>query len=158
MPPVFTRILAQRLDATCLLNVSEAEEGSVIEPGKVLIAPGDFHMEVVRDGLKVVATLNQNPMVNFCRPAVDNLFKSVVKVFGKETLGVILTGMGADGLNGCKEIREKGGQVMAQDSESSSVWGMPGAVADAQLVSCLLPPAELAKRIVENSSNNCLQD
>ncbi len=149
MPPVFTRIMAERLDKSCQLRVREAEDGSVLNPSTVWIAPGDFHMEVIRSGAKMITRLNQDEQVNFCRPAVDVLFQSIAQVYGNASLGVILTGMGSDGLKGCQDIHKKGGSVMAQDHASSSVWGMPGAVSDANLVSCLLPPRELAKHIVE---------
>jgi two-component system chemotaxis response regulator CheB len=151
MPPLFTRMLAERLTALSRLAVAEASEGMLMKPGTVFIAPGDFHMTVVRRGAAVVVALNQGPHENSCRPAVDVLFRSVAKVYGAAALGVILTGMGQDGLRGCEWIYEAGGQVLAQDEETSVVWGMPGFVARAGLAEKILPlemmAGEVSRRI-----------
>jgi two-component system, chemotaxis family, protein-glutamate methylesterase/glutaminase len=149
MPPTFTTILAQHITRTTGIPAEEAQEGSALEPGKILIAPGDFHMILKERGDKVIATLNQDPPVNYCRPAVDPMFESVVKIYGKKTLGVILTGMGYDGRNGSKTLVEAGGVIFAQDEESSVVWGMPGAVAEAGICSAVLPITQLAPRVLD---------
>ncbi len=152
MPAEFTKNLADRLDATCALTVREAAAGEVLQPGQVLIAPGDQHM-VLRKGedRRVTVTLNQGPMENSCRPAADVLFRSVADTFGASALGVVLTGMGKDGLAGTKVMRDAGGRVIVQDEASSVVWGMPGEIARAGLADAVLPlrelPAEIMRRI-----------
>jgi chemotaxis methyl-accepting protein methylase len=125
MPPVFTRMFAQRLDSTCALSVKEAEHGDLVVPGRVLIAPGDKHLELKRVGTSVVAQLTSAPPEHFCRPAVDVLFRSVAQVHGGNALAVVLTGMGSDGARGAEVLRRAGAEVVAQDEASSVVWGMP---------------------------------
>ncbi len=147
MPPMFTRLLAERLNAQAKLRVIEAAGGEVLEAGTVYVAPGNFHLVVQRRGNTVVTVLNQLPPENSCRPAVDPLFRSVVQVYGGRVLGVILTGMGQDGTRGCEAIRAAGGSVLAQDEASSVVWGMPGFVARAGLADRVLPPAGIAAEI-----------
>jgi two-component system, chemotaxis family, protein-glutamate methylesterase/glutaminase len=139
MPPVFTRLLASRLDGQCRLEVAEAKHGDPVVPGRVLIAPGGFHLVVRRHGTSVVAELTEDPPENFCRPAVDVLFRSVASVYGDKVLATVLTGMGRDGEKGAKVIRDAGGEVIVQDDATSVVWGMPGAVAGAGLADRILP-------------------
>jgi len=129
MPPLFTRMLAERLNKQCLLRVHEGESGKTLEPGHAWIAPGDHHMIVERHGTKLQLALNQAPPENSCRPAVDVLFRSVAGVFGANTLAVVLTGMGSDGVRGSQVVRERGGRVYVQDEATSVVWGMPGQTA-----------------------------
>jgi two-component system chemotaxis response regulator CheB len=148
MPPMFTRLLAERLNSTCKLSVEEAKEGSVVAVGKILIAPGDFHMTVVKNGAGVRACLDQNPPQNSCRPAVDVLFSSVGEVYGGAAIAVILTGMGQDGLRGVEILKAQGASVVAQDEASSVVWGMPGAVTNAGLADTVLPLDQIAREIV----------
>ena len=139
MPPVFTRQFAQRLDRLSPLRVVEAADGSPLVPGTVHLAPGDHHL-VVRTSARGQHTgLNQGPPENFCRPAVDPLFRSVVTAYDGAVLAVVLTGMGSDGRNGAAEIRAAGGTVVVQDQASSVVWGMPGAIASAGLADEILP-------------------
>jgi two-component system, chemotaxis family, protein-glutamate methylesterase/glutaminase len=152
MPPMFTRLLAERLNAQSGLAVREASAGLPITPGTVTIAQGDYHMVIERDGAHVRAVLTQDPPENSCRPAVDPLFRSAVALYGARTLGVILTGMGQDGLRGCEYVREAGGQVLAQDEASSVVWGMPGFVARAGLADRVLPLSEIAAEITRRVS------
>lgn len=133
MPPLFTRLFADRLNSLGPLTVQEGREGERLLPGQVWIAPGDRHMTVVRRGAEFAIRLNQHPPENSCRPAVDVLFRSVAESFKANVLAIVLTGMGADGTRGCANIREAGGQVIVQDEESSVVWGMPGSVVAAQL-------------------------
>lgn len=133
MPPLFTKLLAERLDSTSSLTVREAQEGDRVEVGKVLVAPGDFHMRVQRDGRGVRVVLDQSAQENSCRPAVDVLFRSAAEVYGGAALAVILTGMGQDGLRGVQSLKALGAHVIAQDQASSVVWGMPGAVVSAGL-------------------------
>jgi two-component system, chemotaxis family, protein-glutamate methylesterase/glutaminase len=148
MPPMFTRLLAERLSVECPIPVEEASSGAVLQPGKAWIAPGDFHMVVVRDGRQVRLQLHQDPPENSCRPAVDVLLRSLAQVYGPNSLSVILTGMGQDGLRGCNHIREAGGQIVVQDEASSVVWGMPGSVARAGLADRIMPLALIADEIL----------
>jgi len=155
MPELFTRLFAQRLDSRCKLRVREAAEGDAVRPGAISIARGNWHMEVLaaaRPGAPRTLHLNQGPLENHCRPAVDVLFRSVASVYGPGTLAVVLTGMGSDGMIGCRVIREHGGAVLAQDQATSTVWGMPGAVANAGLAHRLLPLHDLAPEILRLAS------
>ena len=129
MPPMFTRLLAERLDAKCPLTVREAEDGTRFCAGEVWIAPGDYHMTVARQDGSPVLRLNQDPQENSCRPAADVLFRSVVDCYGSNSLALVMTGMGQDGFRGAAHVRESGGVVLAQDEATSVVWGMPGFVA-----------------------------
>ena len=133
MPPVFTELLAQRLDQASQIRVHEACDGVLIERGHAYIAPGGKHLVIAAENGCVRARLNEEPPENSCRPAVDVLFRSVAHVYGGGTLGVVLTGMGQDGLRGARWIHEAGGRLIAQDQGSSVVWGMPGALAEAGL-------------------------
>ncbi len=148
MPPMFTRLLAERLDQTCQIRVREGTPGGVVEPGTAWIAPGDYHMVLRRLGPSVTVALHQGPPENSCRPAVDPLFRSAVEVYQNRVLGVVLTGMGQDGLRGAEQIVHAGGQVLAQDEASSVVWGMPGYVANAGLADLVLPLDAMAGEIV----------
>jgi two-component system chemotaxis response regulator CheB len=139
MPPLFTAMLADRLASKAAIKVSEATHGCRLLPGHALIAPGDWHMTVTQSGGMPRVELNQGPPEHSCRPAVDVLFRSVASAYGAGALGVVLTGMGSDGLKGCEMIREAGGSVFAQDEASSVVWGMPGFVARAELAERVLP-------------------
>lgn len=147
MPPMFTRLLAERLDSRCALEVREATEGDPVTPGRILIAGGDFHLGVRAAGSGVVATTNQGPPENSCRPSVDVLFRSVAATYGAGVLAVVLTGMGNDGRRGVEHVREAGGQVLVQDEATSVVWGMPGAVATAGMADEILPLHAMADAI-----------
>ena len=151
MPSLFTKLLAERLDQQSNVRVFEGSPGTEIKAGSVYIAPGDYHMVVRRHGTKVRLETNQDAPENSCRPAVDVLFRSVVNTFGDGTLGVILTGMGQDGLRGCELLREAGGPIIVQDEATSVVWGMPGFVAKAELADRILPldqvPQEMVRRV-----------
>jgi two-component system chemotaxis response regulator CheB len=149
MPPMFTRLLAERLTAQSPIRVQEAATGTLLKPGEAWIAPGDYHMIVVRDGLGYRLLVHQDPPENSCRPAVDVLLRSVAQSFGADSLTVILTGMGQDGLRGCEAIRAAGARVLAQDEATSVVWGMPGYVAGAGLADRVLPLALLGPEIVQ---------
>jgi two-component system, chemotaxis family, protein-glutamate methylesterase/glutaminase len=147
MPPLFTRLLAERLDKRCSLSIHEGAEGKVLLPGDVWIAPGDYHMKLAREGQTVRLTMNQQPPQNSCRPSVDVLFESVAELYGAHTLAVVLTGMGSDGVRGAQLIRSAGGQVLVQDEATSVVWGMPGQVAAAGLADNILPLDEIAPEL-----------
>jgi two-component system chemotaxis response regulator CheB len=148
MPPTFTRLLAERMSAQFLIPVEEGRGGELLLPGRVWIAPGDYHMIVGRDDARVRLQVHQDPPENSCRPAADVLFRSVVRVFGPNVLAVVLTGMGQDGLRGCEAVKEGGGQVIVQDEESSVVWGMPGVVSRAGLADKVVPLPQIAAEIV----------
>ncbi|MCA0201560.1 MAG: chemotaxis response regulator protein-glutamate methylesterase [Proteobacteria bacterium] len=144
MPPTFTGLLADHLMRDINRPVFEARDGDPVAPGTILLAPGDFHMRVVPNAGKPVVRLDKEAKENYCRPAADPMLRSVVAHYGAATLAVVLTGMGSDGLEGCRRVTGAGGTVIAQDEASSVVWGMPGAVARAGLCSRIAPVEELA--------------
>jgi two-component system, chemotaxis family, protein-glutamate methylesterase/glutaminase len=148
MPPIFTKFLADRLSSKSQIPVAEAVNSQELLPGHAYIAPGDFHMKVERTKEGVRIRTQQEQPENSCRPAVDVLFRSVAEVYGGDTLAIIMTGMGQDGLRGCGQIREVGGQILAQDEATSVVWGMPGYVANAGLADVVLPLGLLAGEII----------
>ncbi len=144
MPPTFTGLLADHLMRDINRPVFEARDGDPVAPGTILLAPGDFHMRVVAQNGKPVIKLDKEAKENYCRPAADPMLRSVVAHYGAATLAVVLTGMGSDGLEGCRRVTGAGGTVIAQDEASSVVWGMPGAVARAGLCSRVAPVEDLA--------------
>jgi two-component system chemotaxis response regulator CheB len=147
MPPTFTTIMAEHLARVANRPVREAIDGEEVNAGTIYLAPGGRHMRVARkDGTALIA-IDDGPMVNFCKPAVDPLFSSAAEVWGGKALAVVLTGMGADGLNGARELVAAGGHVLAQDEATSVVWGMPGQVTNAGLCSAVLPISEIAPRL-----------
>jgi two-component system chemotaxis response regulator CheB len=147
MPPVFTRQLAARLDRLGPTTVVEASDGEALRPGTVYIAAGDHHLELSRSAGTLRTVLTDGPPVNFCRPAVDVLFRSAVRELGGRLLAVVLTGMGADGRTGCEDVVAAGGTVVVQDEPTSVVWGMPGAVATAGFAHRVLPLREVAPTV-----------
>jgi two-component system chemotaxis response regulator CheB len=151
MPELFTRLFAERLDGHCRLRALEAVEGDPVRAGTIYIARGNWHMEAraaAQGGQRATVHLTQGPMENHCRPAVDVLFRSAVAVYGSAVLAVVLTGMGADGMQGSRVIRAGGGVVIAQDQASSIVWGMPGAVTNAGLAQRVLTLEAIAPEIL----------
>jgi two-component system chemotaxis response regulator CheB len=160
MPPVFTAMLAQRLDNLSQLTVTEAQDGETARPGHLYIAPGGRHLEVHRGAGGLVIMLSDGPPENSCRPAVDVLFRSAAAATSGRLLGVVLTGMGQDGLLGSQLIKAAGGAVLAQDEESSVVWGMPGYVVRADLADRVLPLEQIAPAIVglAMTSNRAVTD
>lgn len=147
MPPVFTAMLAHRLDQVSALTVSEAVDGEQARPGHVYIAPGGRHLEVRRGAGGLVLTLSDAAPENSCRPAVDVLFRTATAATAGRLLAVVLTGMGQDGLEGARLVRAAGGPVLAQDEESSVVWGMPGFVARAGVATGVLPLEEIGAAV-----------
>jgi two-component system chemotaxis response regulator CheB len=139
MPPTFTTVLAEHLTRSSGRRVHEAEHEESIVPGGVYVAPGGRHMRIVRGAAGPMITLGNDPPINFCRPSIDPLLSSAAQVFGAASLALILTGMGSDGAAGAAQIAAAGGTVIAQDEETSVVWGMPRAVALAGLCSAVLP-------------------
>jgi two-component system chemotaxis response regulator CheB len=154
MPPLFTRLLAERLSSRSTLLVHEGQAGKTLEPGHAWIAPGDYHMTVAKKGTGVVLNLNQEPPENSCRPAVDVLFRSVAQIYGPTVLGVVMTGMGSDGARGALHIREAGGEIVVQDEASSVVWGMPGAVVSAGVADMICPLQEISQEIVRRVASS----
>ena len=155
MPELFTKLLAERLNGRCPLQVREGVEGEPVRPGSIYIAKGNWHLEVLagaRIGLPATLHLSQGALENHCRPAVDVLFRSAAAVYGSGALAVVLTGMGSDGMIGARLIREQGGSVLAQDQASSTVWGMPGSVATAGLAHKVVPLNLMASEILRLSS------
>jgi two-component system chemotaxis response regulator CheB len=152
MPPLFTRLLAERLNALARLEVQEGKAGQKLQRGQVWIAPGDHHMTVIRKGTEFVLGINHDAQENSCRPAVDVLFRSVAQTYGANVLAVVLTGMGADGTRGSADIREAGGGVIVQDEASSVVWGMPGNVVAASLADHIYPLGGIASEVVRRVS------
>jgi two-component system chemotaxis response regulator CheB len=155
MPELFTRLFAERLNGRCHLRVREAAEGDPVRAGTIYIARGNWHMEVLgstRAGQPPTLHLNQGPLENHCRPAVDALFRSAAAVYGSGVLALVLTGMGSDGLIGCRTIRDHGGSVLAQDQATSTVWGMPGAVAATGLAHNVLPLNAIVPEILRIAS------
>jgi two-component system chemotaxis response regulator CheB len=147
MPAGFTAMLAEHLDRLGALRCAEAKEGEALVAGRAYLAPGDRHLLVESAAGGLRARITTDPPENFCRPAVDPMLRSAVRATAGKMLAVILTGMGHDGLEGCRAVAAAGGQILAQDEPSSVVWGMPGAVARAGLPSLLAPPEALAERI-----------
>ncbi|WP_370326405.1 chemotaxis-specific protein-glutamate methyltransferase CheB [Euzebya sp.] len=148
MPPIFTRLLAERLDGQSALSVAEAHDGAVPQAGQVWFAPGGKHMRVVETAGRAVIRLDESPPLHSCRPAVDPLFTSAVQTYGGRVLGVVLTGMGRDGFDGAAAIGAAGGQVVVQDEETSTVWGMPGIVAEGGLAQQVLALDEIAGALI----------
>ncbi len=149
MPPTFTAVLAQHIERICGRPCREATEGGVLTPGDIYVAPGDHHLLIEGTAAKLVAHLSQDPAENYCRPSVDPMMRSLTQALGGRVLGIMLTGMGSDGLAGARKLVEAGGTLLAQDEATSVVWGMPGAVATAGLCTAVLPLPELAPYVVQ---------
>ncbi|MEL7524452.1 MAG: chemotaxis response regulator protein-glutamate methylesterase [Pseudomonadota bacterium] len=147
MPPTFTSILAEHLGKAALRPSKEGEDGEILKPGNIYVAPGGKHMILEKDGGAVKIRLTDGPPVNFCKPAVDPLFDSVAKVYGSASLAVILTGMGHDGADGVKTIATGGGSIITQDEATSVVWGMPGAAAATGMCCEILPLNQIGPKV-----------
>ena len=147
MPPMFTAILAEHIGKRSGLKAYEGTDRMIVEAGCIYVAPGGRHMEIMRTGGQIRLRLTDAPPENFCRPSVNPMLRSVAEVWGKATLGIMLTGMGSDGLEGAREVVAVGGTMLAQDQASSVVWGMPGAIVNAGLAAEILPLSGLASAI-----------
>lgn len=145
IPPVFSKMFADRLNQESVLEVKEAEDGDFIEAGRVLVAPGDRHMQIKKVGGRYQVRLFNGEKVNGCLPSIDVLFQSVAKEAGKEAIGIILTGMGNDGARGLLAIRNKGGRTIGQDETSSAVYGMPKAAWSIGAVERQVPLKDIPK-------------
>ena len=148
MPPTFTTILAEHLARTSGRPAREAIDGEAVKAGQIYLAPGGHHMRVVRAGAGVTIALGDDPQVNFCRPAVDPMFKSAIEVWQGGIMAVVLTGMGSDGMRGGKEVVAAGGSIIAQDEATSVVWGMPGSAANAGICAAVLPIDQIGPQLV----------
>ncbi len=148
MPPTFTRLLAERLDSMSPLKVVEASDGIELKAGLVVVARGDYHLQVRAEGASARAVLDQGPQENSCRPAVDVLFRSLAESHRGAVMSVVLTGMGSDGLRGTQSLKSQGAFSLAQDEASSVVWGMPGAIVNAGLADRVLALNQMAPEIV----------
>ena len=148
MPPTFTTILGEHLARVSGRPVREGIDGEVIKAGHVYVAPGGRHIKVARHGTNNVIELDDGPPINFCKPAIDPMFKSAVEIWQSGVLAVVLTGMGSDGTSGGKDIVAAGGSVIAQDEASSVIWGMPGSAANAGICAAVLPLGQIAPKLV----------
>ncbi len=151
MPATFTKILAEHITQQTGIPAHEAEEGMVLQNGHAYVAKGGYHMLLKHKIIETVIHLDDGPLENFCKPAVDPMLRSVAEIYGKKTLAVILTGMGHDGMEGAKILAAQGARVIAQDEASSIVWGMPGAAAEAGICNAVLPLDQigpLVRRVV----------
>ena len=153
MPPLFTKMLAERLDKVSPNRFFEGQEGQIAEPGCAYIAPGGKHMEVIRSNGHVKIHLHEGSPENSCRPAVDVLFRSVSSIYGSATLALVLTGMGSDGMRGSETIHDCGGRILAQDEATSVVWGMPRQIAESGLADEVLPLDQLPQAILRRIYN-----
>jgi two-component system chemotaxis response regulator CheB len=149
MPPTFTAILAEHIGRSTGKITKEAEDGEEILNDHIYVAPGAKHLILEQKDGSVFAKLTDDPPVNFCKPAVDPMFKSIVEIYKSAVLGIILTGMGHDGREGARAITQAGGSVIAQDEDTSVVWGMPGAVVEAGLCSAVLPIDQIGEKIIQ---------
>jgi len=147
MPPEFTQLLSERLDRTCAVTVHHATDGELLQPGTVVIARGGKHLEVVREQGRLVCRLTEAPPVNFCRPAVDVMYRSLARSVGAGVLGVVLTGMGSDGTAGAADLMAAGATLWAQDEATSVVWGMPGSLVGAGCASAVMPLQDIGPAI-----------
>lgn len=149
MPPVFTKSLADDLNQRCQLRVYEAFDGQEVRAGQILIAPGGKQMKLFRDRDRVAVHITDDPPENSCKPSVDYLFRSVVAAYGPKSLAVIMTGMGNDGASGCRLLKARGGQVVAQDEASCVVFGMPRQPIEEGIVDVIAPLDRIASEIVQ---------
>ncbi len=147
MPATFTSILAEHISRAAGRPAREGVDGQPLEAGHIYVAPGGFHMVLEKQGKDTVIRIQDTEPVNFCKPAVDPMFRAVAEIYGRTTLAMVLTGMGSDGANGARLITAAGGSVIAQDEESSVVWGMPGAVVAAGACADILPIGEIGKKV-----------
>ena len=149
MPPGFTKSYAARLDGLCKVRVAEARDGDRILPGHAYIAPGGFHLSVERSGANYIARVQDGPPVNRHKPSVEVLFKSAARVVGPNALGLMLTGMGADGATAMREMRDAGSYNLVQDEASCVVFGMPREAIAAGAANEVLPLSQIAPKLIE---------
>ena len=157
MPPVFTKSFAERLNTICRLRVREAEDGDLIQSGQALIAPGNYHLLVEKSEAKYYTRIKQGPPVHHQRPSVDVMFNSVARAAGLNAMGVILTGMGADGAKGMLAMREEGSYTIAQDEATSVVYGMPKEAAKLGAAEDILPLQSISNSIIRHMKQKITQ-
>jgi len=148
MPEAFTKCFSERLNANSEIYVKEAEHGDVLKPGMCVVAKGGRHLRLFRSRLEVVVELSEHPKDSLYRPSVNEMMLSASKAFGGRVLGVIMTGMGNDGLIGMHSIKEAGGKTMVQDESTCIVYGMPKAVVDDGIADKIVPLEKIAPEIV----------
>jgi two-component system chemotaxis response regulator CheB len=147
LPAVFMSVFARQIETASGRTTRVAEEGMILQPEEIIVAPGDAHIGLRSYGTHVRIALSDEPAVSGCMPSVDPMLASVAKTYGENAVAIILSGMGRDGVIGSGQLVESGGAVLVQDESSSAVWGMPRAVAEAGLASAILSPADLARRV-----------
>ena len=147
LPAVFMPFFARQIELVSGRTARVAEDGSQLRPEEIMVAPGDAHLVLEQHGSRVRVKLDRSPAASGCMPSLDTMFRAIADIYGRSAVGVVLSGMGRDGLAGSRRMVERGGTMLVQDRQSSAVWGMPRAVAEAGLASAVLPPAELARRI-----------
>ena len=152
MPPVFTKAFADRLNSICSIEVKEAQDGDLILPGRALIAPGDFHMTVTQYNTRPKIMLHKWAPVSGHRPSVDVLMHSIAREYAQRAIAVIMTGMGKDGSEGIAELKDKGGYIVAQDQESSVIFGMNREVIRNGDADEIVPVERIPKAILERVS------
>ncbi len=143
MPKTFTALLAEHIEHNCGIPAHEGAQNMHVEKGHAYVAPGGYHMELIRNDGDTIIHLDSGPAINFCKPSVDPMINSVIDIYGNKALGVMLTGMGSDGLESFRRLADRGGNIIAQDEKTSVVWGMPGSVATAGLCTAVLPVQEI---------------
>lgn len=151
LPALFMPFFARQLETASGRPVSVAAEGQALRPDEILLAPGHAHLDLEQQGSRVLARLTTEPSESGCTPSVDVTLGAVAEIYGKRSLGIVLSGMGRDGLSGARRLVERGGEMIVQDRATSAVWGMPRGIAEAGLASAVLPPAELAARVAARS-------
>lgn len=152
MPMTFTKILAEHIERVSGVKTAEAEDGEIVTKNRIYVAPGGLHMIINQEGMNRVIKLVDSPPENFCKPAVDPMLRSIADAYGNKVLVTILTGMGSDGQKGGQVIVDAGGVVIAQDEETSVVWGMPGAAAHANICSAILPLEKISDYMVKTAN------
>ena len=153
MPSLFTKSLATQLNSVCQQNVCEAEDGQLLQPGSIYIAPGGYQMKVITDQGRSRICITDDPPIESCKPSVNYLFESVADVYKRRALGIILTGMGQDGMQGCKRLYKEGAMILTQEESSCVVYGMPKAVVEAGVAHYICSIEEVVEKMVEAS--NC---
>ena len=156
MPQNFTRAFADRLNGLSAMDVKEAEDGDTVGPGRVLVAPGNFHMLLVRSGATYHVQVKSGPLVSRHRPSVNVLFKSTARYAGRNAVGVILTGMGADGADGLLEMRQAGARTIAQDEQSCVVFGMPKEAIARGAAEAVVPLSHVPHKLIEFATDTTL--
>jgi two-component system chemotaxis response regulator CheB len=152
LPDLFMSFFARQIEAASGRPVRIAEDGLALHPDEIVLAPGNAHLGLEREGGRIAVALDRTPVSSGCMPSVDIMLRSVALVYGGAGLGIVLSGMGRDGLAGAGELVERGGGVIVQDRVSSAVWGMPRAIAEAGLASAVLAPTDLARRAALRSA------